>query len=301
MLLFSSVKHFLCGVMLGAACLMLLSGCTAMVLERPLSEANEIQDASLDGVWLMTGKDDDPKAKPDFVFAMENVENHHYSLSWMFPNRVTFTVSRVPDGKKDGSYRFASILSDEPGDPKKNEFYMLVRYEASSPDEIGVYNVTKELQDAEDYKKLCTDPEKKDLVTAGPDDIRKWCGLHAEEMELIFKLKRVRFKSDDARRKFLTIAKFFHEHTRRMASILAESKNNEGTLSEEQQKKIRAEFETAKKWVSDSKDTISPELAVVFESYLSMPVRGRLKHDVSREIDSYTLVIRRIAYLQLLK
>ena len=295
----STVKHFLFGVIPGLFCILFLSGCIAMVLERPLSEANEFQDKDLDGVWLMTGKDEDPKAKPDFVFAIENVENHHYSLSWMFPNRVTFTVSQVPDGK-NGSSRFASILSDEPGEPNKSESCMLVRYAASSPDEIGVYNVTKEVQDAEDYKRLCRDPEKKEVVTAGSDEIRKWCADHAEEMELIFKLKRVRFKSDDARRKFLDIAKFFHEHTRRMAAVLAESKE-EGSLSEEQQRKIRAEFEAAKKWVSDSKDTVSPELAVVFESYLSMPVRGRLKHDVAREIDSYTLVIRRIAYLQLLR
>lgn len=271
-----------------------------MVMERPLSEANEFQDKDLDGVWLMTGKDDDPQAKPDFVFAMENVDDHHYSLSWMFPSRVTFTLTQIPDGKKDGSYRFASIVFDEPGEPQKNESCMLVRYAELSPDEIGVYNVTKELQDAEDYRKLCTDPEKKDIVTAGPDAVRKWCRSHAEEMELIFKLKRVRFKSDAARRKFLDMANFFHGHTRRIAAILAESKE-EGPLSEEQQRKIRAEFETAKKWVSDSKDTVSPELAVVFESYLSIPVRGRLKNDVTREIDSYTLVIRRIAYLQLLK
>lgn len=295
---FSAVKHFLCSAILGAFCITFLSGCIAMVLERPLSEANEFQDKDLDGVWLMTGKDEDSKAKPDFVFAMEDVDNHHYSLSWMFPNRTTFTVSQIPDGK-NGSYRFASITFDEPG-TRNNAVCMLVRYAALSTDEIGVYNVTKELQDAEDYRKLCTDPEKKDIVTAGPDAVRKWCARHAEEMELIFKLKRVRFKSDAARRKFLDLAKFFHEHTRRIAVIVAESKE-EGPLSEEQQRKIRAEFEATKKWLSESKDTVSPELAVVFESYLSMPVRGRLKNDVAREIDSYTLVIRRIAYLQLLK
>ena len=294
----SAVKRLFCCAA-AVLCSLLLPGCIAMVLERPLSEANEFQDENLDGVWMMTGKDDDPQAKPDFVFAMENVDDHHYSLSWMFPSRVTFTLTQIPDGKKDGSYRFASIVFDDPDNQKGNSC-MLVRYAELSPDEIGVYNVTKELQDAEDYRKLCTDPEKKDIVTAGPDAVRKWCRSHAEEMELIFKLKRVRFKSDDARRKFLDMAKFFHGHTRRIAAILAESKE-EGPLSEEQQRKIRAEFETAKKWVSDSKDTVSPELAVVFESYLSIPVRGRLKNDVTREIDSYTLVIRRIAYLQLLK
>lgn len=291
----SAVKHLFCGAA-AVLCTLFLSGCIAMVLERPLSEANEFQDADLDGVW-MTAEKDGSKSKDAFVLAIKRVEKH-YALSWMLPNKVTFTVSQIPDGKS-GSYRFASIVFDNPEIPK-NVSCMLVRY-TSSPDEIGVYNVTKALQDQEDYKKLCKDPARKDLVTAGPDEIRKWCTAHAEEMELIFTLKRVRFKTDADRRKFLHLSEFYPEHVRRVALILAASKDSKTPISEEQRKKIAAEFETVKKWVSGSGEMISPELAVIFDQYVSMPLNGRSGKDVLHELDVYAQLIRRIAHLQLLR
>lgn len=291
----STVKHFLFGVIPGLFCILFLSGCIAMVLERPLSEANEFQDENLEGVWIMAEKDGS-KSKDTFVFEIKNDEKQ-YVLSWMLPSRVSFSVSRIQDGK-NGFHHFASITFDEPG-KQENVSCMLVRY-TSSPDEIGVYNVTKVLQDQEDYKKLCKDPAKKELVTAPPDEIKKWCTAHAEEMELIFVLKRVRFKTDADRRKFLHLSEFYPEHVRRMVVILAASKDSGQQLTPEQRKKIGAEFEAVRKWVSGSKDMISPELAVIFEQYVSTPLGGRSCQEILHEFDVLSNLIRRITYTQLL-
>ena len=290
----SLMKHLFFGAA-AVFCTLLLSGCIAMVLERPLSEANEFRDENLEGTW-MTAEKDGSKSKDTFVLAIKRVEKH-YTLSWMLPNKVTFTVTQIPDGKS-GSYRFASIVFDDPENPK-NVSCMLVRY-TSSPDEIGVYNVTKALQDQEDYKKLCKDPARKDLVTAGPDEVRKWCAAHAEEMELIFVLKRCRFKTDADRWKFLHLSEFYPEHVRRVAVILSASKDSGTQLTPEQRKKIAAELEAVKKWVSGSKEMISPELAAIFEQYVSTPLNGRSGKEVLHELDVYTQLIRKIAYLQLL-
>ena len=291
---FSALKHFFFSTIAGLFSILFLSGCIAMELERPLSGANEFQDANLDGVWMMSEKGD-PGSKETFVFEMKNVEKHHYSLLWMLPSQVTFTLSQIPDGKQ-GAYRFASIVADDPANAQ-NGSCMLVRY-TSSPDEIGVYNVTKTLQDQEDYKKLCKDPSKKDLVTAGPDEIRKWCADHAEEMELIFTLKRVRFKTDADRQKFLHISAFFQDHNRRMAVIFAGAKGDV-QISKERVKEIRAEFETVRKWMSESKEMISPELAVSIDQYLSIPLDGRSCQEAHHEIDVLMQLIRRITYTQL--
>ena len=293
----SSMRSFW-GVMLGLGCILFLSGCAAMVLERPLSESNEFQDANLDGVWMVVDKNKDPKSKDRFVFVIENVENHHYAISWMLPVQVSFTISRIPGDKQD-AYLFACIRSEEFGDQKK-ESYTLVRYTSSS-DEIGIYSITKALQDGEDFKKLCQDPSRANLVTAGAEEIRKWCKDHAEEMELFFTLKRVQFKTESARQKFLHISKFFPAHLRRMTAILVESKDADEKITDEQKKKIRAEFETARKWVSDSGEMISPELAVIFDQYLSMPISGRKGLDVQHEIGIYTELIGKIMNLQLLE
>ena len=295
----SSMRSF-GAVMLGLGCILFFSGCATMVLERPLSESNEFQDANLDGVWMMVDMNKDPKSKDRFVFVIENVENHHYAVSWMLPAKVSFTISQISDDK-NGAYRFACICAEEFGDQKK-ESYTLVRY-TSSPDEIGIYSITKALQDGEDFKKLCQDPSRANLVTAGAEEIRKWCKNHAEEMELLFTLKRVHFKTESARQKFLHISKFFPAHLRRMAAILAESKDADEKITDEQKKKIRAEFETARKWVSDSGEMISPELAVIFDQYqyLSMLISGRKGNDVRHDIQIYTDLIAKIAILQLLE
>ena len=55
-----------------------------------------------------------------------------------------------------------------------------------------------------------------------------------------------------------------------------------------------------KKWMSESKHMISPELAVIFEQYISMPVNGRKEAEVRHDLEIYVDLIGRIAYLQLL-
>jgi len=298
---FSARKSFLGGVVvLGLGCVLFLSGCRAINLERPLTEANEFQDANLDGVWTISGKDSKPKkGDPQVVFAIENVENKYYSVLGMLPGPVSFTISRIPDDK-DAAALFACIRTeDEPGDGKKVS-YSLVRY-TSSPEEIGIWTITKELQDGEDFKKLCQDPARPNLVTAAAEDIRAWCKKHAGEMELIFTLKRARFKTENARRTFLHFSKFFPAHIRRVTAILAGPKDSEEKITEEQQRKIRAEFAAVRKWLSGSREMLSPELGLIFDKYLSMPVNGRKVNDVRNELGIYEDLIVRIATLQLLE
>lgn len=292
----SARKSFLGGVVLGLGCILFLSGCRAINLERPLSETNEFQDANLDGVWTVVGKGDDPKSKSPPI-TIENVENKYYSVSLMGPGQISFTISRIPDDK-GGTALFASIRTEEPGDGKKAS-YTLVRY-TSSPDEIGICNLTKDLRDGEDYKKLCQDPSRPDLVTAGAEDVRAWCKNHAGEMEQVLTLKRARFKTENARRTFLHISKFFPAHIQRVTAILAGSKDADGKITDEQQRKIRAELESVKKWLSGSREMLSPELGVIFEQYLSVQISGTEK-DVRHEIGIYTELIGKIMNLQLLE
>ena len=297
---FSARKSFLGGVvMLGLGCILFLSGCRAMNLERPLTEANEFQDANLDGVWTISGKDSNPKkGDPQVVFTIENVENKYYSVSGMLPGPVSFTISRIPDDKDTAL--FACIRTEEePGDGKKVS-YSLVRY-TSSAEEIGIWTITKDLQDGEDFKKLCQDPARPNLVTAAAEDIRAWCKKHAGEMELIFTLKRARFKTEEARRTFLHISKFLPAHIRRVTAILAGPKDSEEKITEEQQRKIRAEFAAVRKWLSGSREMLSPELGLIFDQYLAMQINGRKGQDVLHEIGIYTELISKIVNLQLLE
>ena len=288
------------GVVFGLGCILFLSGCRAINLERPLTEANEFQDANLDGVWTISGKDSKPKkGDPQVVFTIENVENKYYSVSGMLPGPVSFTISRIPDDK-DAAALFACIRTeDEPGDGKKVS-YSLVRY-TSSAEEIGIWTITKDLQDGEDFKKLCQDPARPNLVTAAAEDIRAWCKKHAGEMELIFTLKRARFKTEEARRTFLHISKFLPAHIRRVTAILAGPKDSEEKITEEQQKKIRAEFAAVRKWLSGSREMLSPELNVIFDQYLAMQINGRKGQDVLHDIAIYTELISKIVNLQLLE
>lgn len=297
---FSARKSFLGGVVLGLGCILFLSGCRAINLERPLTETNEFQDANLDGVWTISDKDSKPKkGDPQVVFAIENVENKYYSVSGMLPGPVSFTISRIPDDK-DAAALFACIRTeDEPGDGKKVS-YSLVRY-TSSPDEIGIWTITKELQDGEDFKKLCQDPAWPNLVTADAEDVRAWCKNHAGEMELIFTLKRARFKTENARQTFLHISKFLPAHIRRVTAILAGPKDSEEKITDEQQKKMRAEFAAVRKWLSGSREMLSPELGVIFDQYISMQINGRKGRDVQHEIGIYTELIGKIMNLQLLE
>ena len=156
---------------------------------------------------------------------------------------------------------------------QKTETYMLVRY-TSSPNEIGIYNITKELQDGEDFKKLCQDPNRAILVTAGTEDIKKWCMAHAGEMDLTFTLKRIQFKTDLDRRRFLHVSKFLPAHIERMVAILESGKDTEKIVTEEQLEEIRKEFDNVRKWLSESGDLISPELASAFDRYLSTQLNG---------------------------
>ena len=143
------------------------------------------------------------------------------------------------------------------------------------------YNITKELQDGEDFKKLCQDPDRPALVTAKAEDIRKWCSRHAEEMDFLFTLKRVRFKTDLDRLRFLHVSTFLPAHLARMMTILESGEDPEKNVTEAQQEEIRKEFDNVRKWLSGSGELISPELASIFDRYLSTQFSGRQIREVS--------------------
>jgi hypothetical protein len=120
-------------------------------------------------------------------------------------------------------------------------------------------------------------------------------------MELIFTLKRARFKTENARQTFLHISKFLPAHIRRVTAILAGPKDSEEKITDEQQKKIRAEFAAVRKWLSGSREMLSPELNVIFDQYLAMQINGRKGRDILHEIGIYTELIGKIMNLQLLE
>ena len=124
---FSAVKHFFCSAA-AVFCTLFLSGCIAMDLAHPVPDANETRDENLDGVWVMMCKDD-PNPKEKFVFVIDGVEKHQYTVQWMLPNQVTFTIMQLP-GAKQEPYRFACIRSDDLGNPE-NKSFTLVRYTSS--------------------------------------------------------------------------------------------------------------------------------------------------------------------------
>ena len=82
-------------------------------------------------------------------------------------------------------------------------------------------------------------------------------------------------------------------------AVLHAGAKADAQISKERVGKIRAEFETVKKWMSGSKETISPELAVIIDQYLSVPLDGRSCQETFHEIDVLMQLIRRIAYTQL--
>ena len=289
-----TVRFSFCRVVLGLVCILCLSGCYVMELNRPLPEANEFQDANLDGFWVW---DDDKAEDGDkteleekVIFAIEPVGKHHYSIFSMSFS-FSFTISQIQDGKH-GPFRFACITINDYEKTSDETPYMLFRYTSSS-NQIRLYTITNSMQYEEGYKKLCQDPSRPGVFTAETEDIKKWCLSHAKEMKLELSLKRVHFKTDLDCQRFLLLSKFLCVHYSRVKRILNESK--EELITDKQQREIQTEFEIVEKWLSDSKEIITPELTCIFKEYLSMKINGGKSEEVYHAFDRYMNEISEIA------